>query len=67
VGFVALVWIAGNPPAATQAVADEVSVSQAADLREQGAFVLDVREQEEWDAAHIPGATLIPLANCKRA
>jgi rhodanese-related sulfurtransferase len=61
VGIVALVWIAGNPPAATQAVADEVSVSQAADLREQGAFVLDVREQEEWDAGHIPGATLIPL------
>lgn len=24
-------------------------------------FLLDVREQEEWDTAKIPGATLIPL------
>ena len=30
-------------------------------MREDGAFVLDVRTQEEWDAGHIPGATLIPL------
>jgi len=26
-----------------------------------GAFVLDVREKDEYDAAHIPGAALIPL------
>lgn len=40
---------------------DEVSVQQAAELRDQGAFLLDVREPEEWAAGHIPGATLIPL------
>jgi rhodanese-related sulfurtransferase len=39
----------------------EVSVKEAASLRDQGAFVLDVREPDEWDAGHIPGATLIPL------
>jgi rhodanese-related sulfurtransferase len=39
----------------------EVSVAQAAKLRDQGAFILDVREQSEWDQFHIPGATLIPL------
>lgn len=39
----------------------EVSVADAAALRDAGAFVLDVREQNEWDAGHIPGATLIPL------
>jgi rhodanese-related sulfurtransferase len=39
----------------------EISVSQAAEKRDQGAFILDVREQSEWDAFHIPGATLIPL------
>ncbi|WP_236691508.1 rhodanese-like domain-containing protein [Ornatilinea apprima] len=39
----------------------EVSVAQAADLREQGVLMLDVREPEEWREAHIPGATLIPL------
>lgn len=27
----------------------------------EGLAVLDVREQEEWDAGHVPGATHIPL------
>lgn len=39
----------------------EVSVTQANQMRNDGAFILDVREQSEWDAGHIPGATLIPL------
>jgi rhodanese-related sulfurtransferase len=26
-----------------------------------GAFVLDVREHDEWDAGHVPGALHIPL------
>lgn len=39
----------------------EVSVSEAYQMRESGAFVLDVREPNEWEAGHIPGATLIPL------
>jgi rhodanese-related sulfurtransferase len=39
----------------------EVSVSEAASLRDDGAFILDVREPEEWNESHIPGATLIPL------
>lgn len=39
----------------------EVTVSDAAKLRDSGAFVLDVRTQEEWNERHIPGATLIPL------
>jgi len=39
----------------------EIGAYQAADLREQGAFILDVRENDEWIAGHIPGATLIPL------
>lgn len=39
----------------------EISVNEAAAKREAGAFILDVREQEEWNAGHIPGATLIPL------
>lgn len=30
-------------------------------MRDDGAFILDVREQSEWDEFHIPGATLIPL------
>jgi rhodanese-related sulfurtransferase len=39
----------------------EISVAQAAEKRDQGAFILDVREPEEWQQFHIPGATLIPL------
>ncbi len=39
----------------------EVDVQEAYTLREQGAFILDVRQPEEWEAGHIPGATLIPL------
>ena len=39
----------------------EVSVDQAYQAYQDGAFFLDVREQAEWDAFHIPGATLIPL------
>jgi rhodanese-related sulfurtransferase len=39
----------------------EISVSQAYDLREAGAFILDVREPDEWQQGHIPDATLIPL------
>jgi rhodanese-related sulfurtransferase len=43
------------------ALARTVSVAEAAALRDDGAFVLDVREPDEWAAGHIPGATLIPL------
>lgn len=39
----------------------EVSVTQASEKRDQGAFLLDVRQPEEWTQFHIPGATLIPL------
>ena len=39
----------------------EISVQEAASMRDQGAFILDVREPSEWEAIHIPDATLIPL------
>ncbi|KPL74328.1 hypothetical protein ADM99_01800 [Leptolinea tardivitalis] len=42
-------------------MAAEINVAEVAKLRDQGAFILDVREQSEWDELHIPGATLIPL------
>jgi rhodanese-related sulfurtransferase len=29
--------------------------------RDAGAFILDVRQPEEWNEAHIPDSTLIPL------
>lgn len=39
----------------------EITVEQASEKREQGAFILDVREPDEWQQFHIPDATLIPL------
>jgi rhodanese-related sulfurtransferase len=47
--------------AITAEVGVNVSVQQAADLRESGALMLDVRTVEEWNEAHIPDASLIPL------
>ncbi len=39
-----------------------ISVSDAAERFAAGAFLLDVREQSEWNEGHISGAVLIPLA-----
>lgn len=39
----------------------EVSVADAYQKYQDGAFVLDVRTPEEWNDFHAPGTTLIPL------
>jgi rhodanese-related sulfurtransferase len=39
----------------------EISVSEAFNKYQSGAFVLDVRTPEEWNEFHIPNTTLIPL------
>jgi rhodanese-related sulfurtransferase len=49
---------AGNT---TAALPKEISVAEAAAMREAGAFMLDVRQPEEWIEVHMPGSTLIPL------
>jgi molybdopterin/thiamine biosynthesis adenylyltransferase/rhodanese-related sulfurtransferase len=41
----------------------EVSPAEAVALARDGYRVIDVREQTEWDAGHVAGATLIPLAD----
>ncbi|MFG1998102.1 rhodanese-like domain-containing protein [Spirillospora sp. NPDC048911] len=40
---------------------DDVPAVDAADVPE-GAYLLDVREQYEWDAGHAPGAAHISMA-----
>jgi molybdopterin/thiamine biosynthesis adenylyltransferase/rhodanese-related sulfurtransferase len=40
----------------------QVGAADAVRLAANGYRVLDVREQSEWDAGHIPGATHLPLA-----
>ncbi len=71
--LLAIVILAGcgapAAPAAGQAQAIDVAslprdvdAQTAAALRQQpDVVILDVREQNEWDAGHIPGALLIPM------
>lgn len=46
---------------AAEALPPEISVAEAAAMRDDGVLALDVREPHEWVESHIPGATLIPL------
>jgi len=39
----------------------DVDAAEAVRLAEEGFRVIDVREQSEWDAGHVAGATLLPL------
>ena len=38
-----------------------VSLEQAAKMRDDGAFILDIRRTDEFNLVHIPGSTNIPL------
>jgi rhodanese-related sulfurtransferase len=52
-GFV-LLTASNKPPT-------EITPAQAYQKFQQGAFILDVRTQEEWNLAHVARSTLIPL------
>ncbi len=49
-----------NPPAHTTPV-EHVDPSRAMAMVRDGAFLLDVRQQDEWDAGHAPDAVFLPL------
>ncbi len=53
---------AGNKPSLA-ALPLEVSVKEAAAMKDAGSFILDVRQPEEWNQGHISGALLIPLGD----
>ena len=62
VAVVAGIWLLTRPDAPkTASLPREVSAADALKLRDEGAFMLDVREVSEWNEFHMPGATLIPL------
>jgi rhodanese-related sulfurtransferase len=61
VAFAAIILLQGANTATTQPLPPEINVTEAATKRDAGAFLLDVREPSEWAAAHLSGATLIPL------
>ena len=59
---VAVVLLSQNKPTtATKPLPTEITPTEAAAMRDAGAVLLDVREQSEWVAGHVAGATLIPL------
>jgi rhodanese-related sulfurtransferase len=59
VGVVAVVAFFLLQPAAS--APSEITVAQAYEKFQQGAFFLDVRTQAEWDQVHLAKSTLIPL------
>ncbi len=62
VGAIILTSILANPAQTANAPAPvEITVEQAFTKYQQGALILDVRSQEEWDQSHIQGSILIPL------
>ena len=38
-----------------------ISVEEAAEMQSQGALIVDVRNQDEWDSGHVIGALFIPV------
>jgi len=40
----------------------EIDVADLARVRTDGVALIDVRQPDEYTAAHVPGATLVPLA-----
>ena len=41
----------------------QIDIDELARLREAGVVLVDVREPDEFENFHVPGATLIPLAD----
>lgn len=58
---IAVLFLVLTPATPRGNISPEVTVETAAQMRDEGAFILDVREQSEWDQFHIPSSTLIPL------
>ena len=55
------VWLVSRGTTAPSSYPREVSVEEAVAKRDSGAFILDVRQPEEWNEFHVPDSTLIPL------
>jgi len=58
---VAAIFLLVKPPESSAVLPANISVDEASELFKQGAFMLDVRQPEEWAQGHIDGANLIPL------
>lgn len=56
------IWMTSRGTTETSSYPREISVEEAVAKRDSGAFILDVRQPEEWNEFHVPDSTLIPLA-----
>lgn len=61
VAFIVYLIAAGGNAGGSNKLASDISVEDAYAKYKSGAFVVDVRTQEEWDQYHVPNTTLIPL------
>jgi rhodanese-related sulfurtransferase len=61
VAFIVFLIAQAGAGSKTAVVSAEVDAAAGYQMAQEGAFVLDVRTQEEWDEYHAPMATLIPL------
>jgi rhodanese-related sulfurtransferase len=55
------VWFVWQGTSEVSSYPREISVQEAVAKRNSGAFILDVRQPDEWNDFHVPGSTLIPL------
>jgi len=58
---ISVLWFTSRSTAGTSSYPSEISVEEAVAKRDSGAFILDVREPDEWNQFHVPDSTLIPL------
>ena len=56
-----VITLAHCAPAPAGTLPAEISVADALAKRASGAFMLDVRQPDEWAEYHMPNSTLIPL------
>jgi rhodanese-related sulfurtransferase len=54
-------WFVSQSTTKSSSLPREISVAEAVKKRDAGAFILDVRQSEEWNEFHVPDSTLIPL------
>ncbi|MBC8506102.1 MAG: rhodanese-like domain-containing protein [Anaerolineales bacterium] len=59
--LIVLVGVTLASQSSSQTLPNEITVDEAYQKYQEGAFVLDVRTQEEWDEYHAPNTTLITL------
>ena len=61
VALIIFIILQSGGGAKTTSLPLQISVDEAYSKYQAGAFVLDVRTQEEWNEYHAPNTTLIPL------